>query len=90
MKQNLSDDYEICVANMVPLTKEQASKGFEVVNSEFIDFSDDDFNKVNMDILVREETSEQIFYMKDGRYVLEVEADHMVEYFYSTNIEDLL
>jgi hypothetical protein len=34
--------------------------------------------------------AKQIFQMKDGKYVLEVEDEEGVEYFYSENIQDLV
>jgi hypothetical protein len=44
-----------------------------------------------MNYLLNEDRNRQIFQMKDGRFVLEVENDELeVEYFYSYDINDLL
>ena len=85
MKKNLDDNYDITVDNMLDMTEKQEVNGFTLVNSEFYNKKD---KKVNKHILVRD--NEQIFSMKDGIFILEVEDDGMVEYFYSKDINDLI
>lgn len=84
MKNELSPDYDISVDKMLNMTKDQEIGGFELTESEFYGKK----GKVKMNILVRD--NEQIFSMNDGIFILEVEDDDMVEYFYSTNINDLI
>lgn len=87
MKQALSDNYDICVENMNDINEKVGN--FEVKKATF-------FNKGNKketkNVLTFE--NQQIFSMKDGTFVLEVEVDNdeggYCEYFYSDNIKDLL
>lgn len=82
----LEIDYDISVNNMQNITE---SKGnFKVVDSNFYDWSSE--KEVKMKIL-SDDNGKQIFSMKDGKFVLEVEDENMeIDYFYSENIEDLL
>lgn len=85
--KNLSDDYEVTVDNMIPLNSKVSN--FEVCNSQFFSFEKDKL--VNMDILVNEE-GWQIFAMKDGTFILEVEDFAMgtVDYLQADNLQDIL
>lgn len=81
-------DYDMTVDNMVPLTGEY--KGWTNEEGEFYLLSDEKL--VKMPYLLN--CNKQIFQMKDGRFVLEVENiesdEFEVEYFYSYDINDLL
>jgi len=83
----LDSDYDMTVDNMVPLTDKYT--GWSNKEGEFFSPSDDDF--IKMSCLLNDTCDKQIFKMKDGRFVLEVENDELeVEYFYSYDINDLL
>ena len=83
----LDSDYDMSVENMVPLTGEY--KGWTNEEGEFYLLSNEKL--VKMPYLLNEDCDRQIFQMKDGRFVLEVENDEFeVEYFYSHDINDLL
>ena len=77
MKEQLKEDYEVSVDDMID--------DFKVTTAEF-------YNKagkiVNKNILSKD--GQQIFSMKDGKFVLEVEDDGFVEYFCSNDINDLI
>ena len=81
-------DYDMTVDNMVPLTGEY--KGWTNEEGEFYLLSDEKL--VKMPYLLN--CNKQIFQMKDGRFVLEVENiesdEFEAEYFYSYDINDLL
>jgi len=94
MKKKLDDDYDISVDDILNMTKDQEIGGFELVESDFYGKK----GREKRNNLARK--NEQIFSMKDGIFILEVEEDGdfcvckcplgMVEYFYSTNINDLI
>ena len=86
MKKELSVEFEISVNDMTPIRETVGE--FKVSNETFYN---DAFNEVQMDILVNESNGEQIFKMKDGKFILEVEdGEGMVEYFHSDILEDLV
>lgn len=79
-------EYDMTVDNMVPLTGEY--KGWTNEEGEFYSPEED---VIKMNYLLNDDCTRQIFQMKDGRFVLEVENDEFeVEYFYSYDINDLL
>ncbi len=84
MKRKLPNSYDIAVDKMVDATITQEKNGFKVKQGNF-------FNKssviVPRQILVKE--NKKIFFMKDGKFVLEVEQEEDVIYFYSDNLDDL-
>ena len=91
MKLNqLSEDYDVTVDNMVPITTLPENINFDLMNSQFYSFVKKTF--VNMDILVNEEAGWQIFAMNDNTFVLEVEDFDMgtVDYFQADNLQDIL
>lgn len=80
-------DYDMTVENMEPLTDKY--NGWSNEEGEFYLLSD--AKLVKMPYLLNDACDKQIFKMKDGRFVLEVENDEFeVEYFYSYDINDLL
>ena len=80
-------EYDMTVENMVPLTGEY--KGWTNEEGEFYLLSNEKI--VKMPYLLNEDCDRQIFQMKDGRFVLEVENDECeVDFFYSYDINDLL
>ena len=85
----LDADYDMTVDNMVTLTGEY--KGWTNKEGEFYSVNEGKF--INMSVL-NNDFDKQIFQMKDGRFVLEVENiesdEFEVEYFYSYDINDLL
>jgi hypothetical protein len=83
----LDADYDMTVDNMESLTDKY--NGWSNKEGEFYLISDDKF--IKMPCLLNDAGDKQIFKMKDGRFVLEVENDEFeVEYFYSYDINDLL
>ena len=83
----LDVDYDMTVENMVPLTDKYI--GWSNEEGEFYLLGD--AKLVKMPYLLNDAGDKQIFKMKDGRFVLEVENDEFeVEYFYSYDINDLL
>lgn len=83
MKEQLKEDYEVSVDDMIDAISDVGD--FKVTTAEF-------YNKagkiVNKNILSKD--GQQIFSMKDGKFVLEVEDDGFVEYFCSNDINDLI
>jgi hypothetical protein len=93
MKQELDYNYDINARNMTSFTEDQTSEGWVLSEAEFVPFDTDEEIKVTVlsnGVDVGECGAKQIFQMKDGKYILEVEDEEGVEYFYSENIEDLL
>jgi hypothetical protein len=88
--KQLSEDYDVTVDNMVPITTLPENINFDLMNSQFYSFVKKTF--VNMDILVNEEAGWQIFAMNDNTFVLEVEDFDMgtVDYFQADNLQDIL
>lgn len=88
MKQELDVDYDISVDNMIDMTTSQESNGFKVKKASFFNMR----GSVSKNVLAREVNyvQEQIFQMTDGIFILEVEKDMEVSYFFSKNINDLI
>lgn len=91
MKKELDLSYDVIVENMIPFTEGLSQQGMNLSETTF-------FNKkgkeVTMTVLRNEEEPgsigcKQIFQMKDGKFILEIEDEEGVEYFYSEKIEDL-
>jgi len=85
MKKELSEDYEISATNMLDIEKEISY--FKIENSEFFIYPK---GKLNRKILKHD--NKQIFQMKDGIFILEVEdyIKSTCEYYYSKDITDLI
>ena len=91
--KRLDDNYDICVDDMLPMLIEQEKGDFKIKNGEF--YRTKDFEKVNMPILATGRIdcgalNKQIFSMKDGKFILEIEENYEVEYFYSENLDELI
>lgn len=86
MKEELDLDYDISAENILNMTKDQEIGDFKLITSEF--YSEKGI--VERTILSNEKEQKQIFSMQDGRFVLEVEEDGMVEYYFSNDIKELL
>lgn len=90
MKQELDLNYDISVDNMVDISPRSNEwiKGFDIKKAEFFNRKG---KRVIKDVLFRVNghTTEQIFQMKDGLFILEVEEDGEITYFYSDNINDI-
>jgi hypothetical protein len=83
--KELDFDYDLTVDNMVPITTEY--NGWENTEGEFYSINKSGF--VKMPLLSKD--GKQIFQMKDGCYIIEIEDEEMnVDYFYSHDINDLL
>ena len=87
LKKELDDNYDISVENMLDMTQEIG--GFKLSEEEF---SNKKSKLVKKNILRNEEENKQIFSMKDGLFILEVEDvnEGTVEYFFSKDINDLI
>ena len=87
--KRLEEDYRVIVDNMVPATDLPNNREFIIDTATFYSFKDGKY--VNMNVLTNED-DKQIFSMKDGRFVVEIENmdDGSVEYYYSEDINDLL
>lgn len=93
--KRLSDDYEISVGEMIDITKDKETDKFKIDKSEFYLIKEKKF--VHMNVLrydVSFSLAKQIFQMKDGNFILEVstfddEEGEIVEYYYSTDINEL-
>jgi len=85
--KELSNDYEVTVTNMVPLTKADEANGFKLSTSDFFNIEEDTMNC--MDILQKDNL--QIFKMKDGKFIIEIEDQENFEcsYFYSNSLTEL-
>lgn len=93
MKKDLDSNYDIMADKMVSFTPEQLREGWVLYDAEFYSVKTRKVVKIqtlNNGIEVGECGAKQIFQMKDGKYILEVEDEDGVEYFYSENIEDLI
>jgi hypothetical protein len=94
MKKKLSNDYDITVNNMKPIDEAPKKSGFKVSRAEFYDMKGKGLGKkVRMNVLSRENKDysiEQIFAMKDGLFVLEIEKNGEVKYFSSKELNDLI
>jgi len=86
-KIKLSDDYEINVDQMLDIKEHKGD--FKVIKASFYNLKG---TKVNRNVLSNETEGEcrQIFSMKDGTFILEIDDCINVEYFYSKDINDLL
>ena len=82
--KELDIDYDISVANMNEITEDCGD--FVVTDAEFYDTTTNKL--VNKKVLMNE--GKQIFSMKDGIYILEIEDCGEVEYYYSNNLNDLV
>jgi hypothetical protein len=80
--EKLDDNYDISVDDMNSIG--EPMNGWEVYTGSFM-------NKAghNVDMKYLSNLNKSIFSMKDGLFILEVETDN-VEYFCSTDINDLL
>ena len=92
MKKELDLDYDINVVNMIPFTKSLPNSEMVLHEAEFYNLKG---NAVKMMVLKNDIEfgsigCKQIFQMKDGKFILEVEDEEGVEYFFSNKIEDLL
>jgi hypothetical protein len=89
MIQELDDNYDISVDGMINVTVEQEKGGYKIFNSEFYSLL---YEKVYMNILKYENESacKQIFSMKDGKFILEIENELGISYFYSESLDDLI
>lgn len=87
MKNVLNINYDICVENMNDINEEVGN--FKLEKATFFNKKGQEENKT---VLVFD--NKQIYSMKDGKFVLEVEVNNdkggYCEYFYSDNIKDLL
>lgn len=91
MKKKLSNDYSITVDKMLNMSAEQEAKGFKVKGADF--YNPNNGEMARKKILVRENKDysiEQIFSMMDGKFLLEIEIDGELTYFYSKNLTDLI
>ena len=90
MIQELDDNYDISVDGMINVTVEQEKGGYKIFNSEF--YSSLAYERVYMNILKYENESacKQIFSMKDGKFILEIENELGISYFYSESLDDLI
>jgi hypothetical protein len=96
MKKELNNEYDIDVRNMNDIVEEIG--GFKITDGKFMiptkKYDPDNF--LIKKILVKECTGgdshhlEQIFLMKDGKFILEVDNGETCEYFYSENLKDLI
>ena len=91
----LDFDYDIDVKNMIPFTEDQATNDWQLRNTTFFSLDGKKFKEIPMvnlgnGINPGECGAKQIFQMKDGKFILEVEDEEGVEYFFSENLQDLL
>jgi hypothetical protein len=88
MRQELDPKYDIAVNNMLPFEGD-APKGWEIEEAEFISAKG---KAAKMNVLRKEEAGsiQQIFQMKDGKFILEVDNFEEIEYFCSNDLVDLL
>lgn len=87
--RNLDEDfdmYDISVDNMVPMSKEHECAPFTLLETSFFNQKGED---TNMPIL-SDSCEQQIFRMKDGKFILEIDNGDTVDYFYSENLNDLI
>lgn len=91
MKKELDLEYEISVDNILDMTSDDEVGLFEIIEAFFLLPDGESFNNVSRKVLSDGETS-QIFFMKDGKYILEIEdlQEGLVDYYYSDKIVDLL
>jgi hypothetical protein len=82
--KELDIDYDISVSNMYDITLDRGN--FLVTDTEFYDINT---SKLTNKKVLRS-GGKQIFSMKDGTFILEIEDCGEVEYFYSNNINDLI
>jgi len=82
--KELDLDYDISVDNMNDIITDYGN--FVVEDAEFYDRKTTKL--VTKKVLVNE--GKQIFSMKDGIYILEIEDCGEVEYYYSKNLNDLV
>ena len=82
--KELDIDYDISVSNMNDITNDHGD--FLVTDTEFYDINT---SKLTNKKVLRS-GGKQIFSMKDGTFILEIEDCGEVEYFYSNNINDLI
>ena len=91
MKKPLSENYNISANDMLDMKPEQEVNGFKIENSEF--YPNGGSKATTKNILVKENSEFvrfQIFSMKDGKFILEVDPDgENIGYFYSENLDDL-
>jgi len=68
MKKDLNIDYDISVDNMLDMLMSQETDGFKILEASFFTKKGRNINK---NILVRDngQKREQIFSMKDGRFI---------------------
>ncbi len=93
--KKLDNDYEISVDNMKNMTTEQESDNFKLIESEFYSKYN---KKVSMNILVQRpncsipysdyDVYQQIFSMKDGTFILEVETEEFIEYYLANELTE--
>lgn len=82
--KELDIDYDISVGKMNDITNDCGD--FLVTDAEFYDMTS--MKLTNKKVL--RSGGKQIFSMKDGKFILEIEDCGEVEYFYSNNINDLI
>jgi len=92
--KELSDDYDITVDNMFSIDlsapifwgTDYESKGYSLKESKFYNSK----NVLTPMTILSNNKGKQIFWMKDTKFILEVEKEGEVEYFYSEKLKDLL
>lgn len=90
MVKNLDDDFEFYDVNsnhMVSFDSNFKIGDFRAYNSEFLNFNQPADRKI---ILINTQEDKQIFQMKDGKFILEIEDGDYCRYYYSYNLEELI
>jgi hypothetical protein len=83
--KELSWDYDISVERILNI--DQKLQGYEITEATFMN-NKEQYEKRNV---LGDQKGNQIFKMRDGKYILESENEEMeVDYFYSMDINDLL
>ncbi len=91
MKKELSVDYDVTVDNMLDMSNDQEVGPFKVTQGTFFNKSGKEVKKNILEFDDDENfVRRQIFSMKDGTFVLELEVDMEVTYFYSEDLNDLI
>jgi hypothetical protein len=83
----LDDYFEIKVDNMKPFPKNFIKGDFSSEEAEFISFDNGEKTKM---IILMDGNGNQIFSMKDEKYILESDNGFECEYFLSDNLDDLI
>ena len=91
MKKHLPNSYDINHTKMIDMKPEQEKNGFKIEVATFADIVGKKVVDFPKKVLKRGD--DQIFAMKDGKFVMEFCPDgdqgDNIDYFYSNNLDDL-